>query len=135
MIKTWSWILAVVFLAVGILGFIPAFAPNGMLLGLFEVDALHNIIHLISGLAFVWAALAAETTGRMVFKVFGIIYAIVAVVGLVQGDTVLGIIAANMADHILHVVLAVVILYIGFGKGGSHASMPMETPPSNPPTV
>lgn len=121
MMKTWAWVLAVVFLAVGVLGFVPAIAPNGFLLGIFEVDGLHNVIHLVSGLAFLWAALADEKTGRMVFKVFGVIYAIVAVVGLVQGDTVLGLFGTNLADHLLHVVLAVVILYIGFGMKEKHA--------------
>lgn len=127
MIKKLSWILAIVFLLVGILGFVPGITTNGHLLGIFEVDTLHNIIHLVSGLVFLWAAMS-PAIGKTVFKVFGVVYAIVAVVGLIQGDTVLGLISTNMADHILHVVLAVVILYVGFGmkdnKSGMSDAMP-----------
>ncbi len=46
--------------------------------------------------------------------VFGVVYTIVAIVGLVQGDTVLGLFAVNAAENILHVLLAVVFLAIGF---------------------
>ena len=127
MIKKLSWILAIVFLLVGILGFVPGITTNGHLLGIFEVDTLHNIIHLVAGLVFLWAAMS-PAIGKTVFKVFGVVYAIVAVVGLIQGDTVLGLISTNMADHILHVVLAVVILYVGFGmkdnKSGMSDAMP-----------
>lgn len=118
MIKKLAWVLAIIFVAVGILGFVPGVTANGLLLGIFEVDTLHNLVHLISGLVFAWGAAASEKTTVAVFKVFGIVYAIVAVVGLVQGDTVLGLIATNTADHVLHLVLAVVLLYVGFGMKG-----------------
>lgn len=124
MIQKLAWTFAGIFLAIGILGFVPGVTTGGHLLGIFQVDTLHNIIHLVSGLVFAWAALSAESMGRMVFKVFGGIYAIVAVVGLVQGDTVLGLFATNGADHLLHVVLAVVILYIGFGMKGEKMVSP-----------
>jgi hypothetical protein len=52
----------------------------------------------------------------LALRVIGIIYAIVAVLGFVMpGGMLLGMIAMNMADHWLHVVLAIVILYAGFG--------------------
>ena len=50
----------------------------------------------------------------LALKIVGVIYGIVAVLGFVMGDMVFGI-AMNMADHWLHVVLAIVILYAGFG--------------------
>lgn len=125
MITKLSWVFAIVFILVGVLGFVPGITTNGHLLGIFEVDTLHNIIHLVTGLLFAYAATAGESMGRMIFKVVGVVYAIVAIVGLIQGDTVLGLISTNMADHILHVVLAVVILYIGFGM--KEKSAPMAT--------
>ena len=124
MMKKIAWILAIVFLAVGILGFVPGITTNGLLLGIFEVDALHNIIHLVSGAVFLYAAMK-PAKASLVFKVFGVVYALVAVIGLVQGDTVLGLISTNTADHLLHVVLAIVILYVGFGM---KEKMPMSMP-------
>jgi hypothetical protein len=50
------------------------------------------------------------------FQVFGVIYAIVAILGFISGDApVLGFLANNMADAWLHAVIAVVALYMGFG--------------------
>jgi len=136
MLQKFSWLLAIVFIVVGVLGFVPGVTTSGYFLGIFEVDTLHNIIHLVSGLAFLWAAVSAEKTARMVFQVFGVVYAAVAVVGLIQGGTVLGLISTNMADHILHAVLAVVILYVGFGMKGEKKMMDTPSaPPSGTPTI
>jgi len=45
----------------------------------------------------------------------GVVYAIVAVLGLVSsGNMLLGVVLMNPADHWLHVALAIVILAAGF---------------------
>jgi hypothetical protein len=57
----------------------------------------------------------ALEAAALTLKVFGVIYAIVAALGLAAGDTMLlGIILMNHADHWLHVALAIVILAAGF---------------------
>ena len=43
-------LLSWVFLLIGVLGFVPGITTNGHLLGIFEVDTVHNVIHLTSGL-------------------------------------------------------------------------------------
>ncbi|MDO8561444.1 MAG: DUF4383 domain-containing protein [bacterium] len=108
-------IFGVVFVAIGVLGFVPGITSDGSLLGIFQVDTMHNIIHLITGVLAFWAASGAGKNARLFFQVFGVVYAIVTVVGFMQGDTVLGIIAVNMADNVLHLVIAVGALYVGFG--------------------
>lgn len=115
-LKNFSIVFGVVFLAIGILGFVPGITNDqDKLLGIFQVSVLHNIIHILSGAAALLAA-KSEDYAQLYFRIFGAVYAIVAVVGLIQKDTVLGVIdPINMADNILHVVLAVVILGIGFG--------------------
>lgn len=113
MVSKLAWVFGIVFLVVGVLGFVPGITTDGMLLGIFEVDTLHNIIHLLSGVLAIAAVLAGRP--KIYFQVFGVVYALVAVVGFIQGDTVLGLISTNMADHVLHVVLAVALLYVGFG--------------------
>ena len=57
-------------------------------------------------------------TPSLALKILGVVYAIVAVLGFVMlkgGDGVMFGIAMNMADHWLHVALAIVLLYAGFG--------------------
>jgi hypothetical protein len=114
MIKKLSILFGVVFLLVGVLGFIPGVTTtDGLLLGIFQVSALHNVIHLLSGTAAVIAA-KDELYAQLYFRIFGAVYALVAIVGWIQGTTVLGLIQVNLADNILHTVLAVAILGVGF---------------------
>lgn len=121
MIQKLAWVFGIVFLVVGLGGFVPSLTQDGMLLGIFEVDPLHNVIHLLSGALAIGAVLAGNYA-RLYFQVFGVVYAVVAVVGFMQGDTVLGLISTNMADHVLHLAIAAVALYAGFGmKEGSMA--------------
>lgn len=120
MIKKLALLIGAVFVLVGILGFVPALAPehsDGMryLLGIFMVGGVHNAIHLLSGIAALWGGLTSEKYARAYFQIFGSVYALVTIIGFIQGDTVLGIFDVNTADNFLHLGLAVVILGIGFG--------------------
>ena len=113
-IATW---FGVVLLLVGILGFIPGITnDNQMLLGVFHVNTAHNIIHLLSGVIALWAGMTSASYAKLYFQIFGVVYALVAILGFVTGDNnVLGFIANNMADTWLHVVIAIVALFFGFG--------------------
>ena len=51
MAKTLALLFGVVFLLIGILGFVPAVAPNEMLLNIFHVNAAHNAVHLLTGIS------------------------------------------------------------------------------------
>lgn len=122
MAKMILYVLGVVLTAVGVLGFF-----NNPVLGYFDVNMVHNVIHVVTGLVFLWAAALSPAHVRMVAKVFGVVYALVAVLGLVMGEgLLLGLIEVNTADNYLHVLLALVLLYAGFmGKGKSSMSMGM----------
>lgn len=124
MAKTVLYVLGAVLTLVGILGFI---MPSP-LLGLFAVNPLHNVVHLATGIVLLAVAFMAPMQSAMAAKVFGVVYAVVAILGLVMGgDMLLGLIAVNMMDHILHVALALVLLYVGFMGGSSSrpTAMPM----------
>lgn len=117
MLKNVVLVVSVVFVLVGLLGFF-----NDPVLGVFEVDAVHNWVHLLTGVIGLVMAFMGEGNAKMFAKVFGVVYALVTIVGFVQGDSVLGIFAVNMADNVLHLVLAVVLLWAGFM--GSKQAMP-----------
>jgi hypothetical protein len=100
MATTLSRVFGVVFLAVGILGFF-----NDPILGLFDVDLEHNIVHLAAGVVLLACA------GRAALTVVGLVYLLVAVLGFVMGEgELLGLVRVNQADNWLHVVLAVAML-------------------------
>jgi hypothetical protein len=111
--KTAALVIGIVFIVVGILGFIPnpILSPDGI----FVVDTLHNLVHLISGIVLLAGVYGFGAS--LALKIVGIVYALVAVLGfLVVGDDgmMLGLIHVNEADKWLHVALAIVILIAGF---------------------
>src|SRR2546423_814344 len=111
LVRPLTRVLGVVFVVIGLLGFV----MSSPLLGLFEVDTLHNIIHLASG-AIALVVGGNQAMSRMYLIIFGLVYALVALVGYVQGNTVLGLIAVNAADNALHALIAAVCLVVGFGS-------------------
>lgn len=108
--KSVTWILGIVLVLVGIAGFF----MNPVLI--FEVDTVHNIVHLLSGVIALAAASSGERYSRMFLIVFGLVYGLVAVIGFVNGGDILGLFHGNDADNYLHTAIAVVCLGVGFGK-------------------
>ncbi len=84
---------------------------GGSLLG-FEVNGLHNLIHLGSG-ALLLVASPRRDTAKAVAIAFGATYGLVALIGLLDGSDVLGLIPINSADNVLHVGLALIGLVAG----------------------
>ena len=116
MLKKIGLAFGVIFVLVGLAGYVPALTPDGKLLGVFAVNGAHNLVHILTGVVALAIALASPANMSMFFKIFGVVYALVAVLGFFAGDQpLLGIIAHNMADMWLHVVIALVTLWIGFG--------------------
>lgn len=108
-----------VFLLVGILGFIPGVTSNyeslgvagpeseALLLGIFQVSILHNIVHLLFGVAGLLMA-RTRTQAKNYLLYGGIIYLILWVYGLVVGhDSPANFVPVNNADNWLHLVLGI----------------------------
>ena len=116
MVKTMAVLFGVIFLVVGILGFVPGATKNEMLLGIFHVNAAHNAVHLLSGAVALFCGMSSFAASRMYFRIFGVVYAAVAILGFLNpGDTMLlGLISNNTADTWLHVAIEAVSLLLGF---------------------
>jgi len=126
MVKNLAIIFGIVLVVLGVAGFIPALAPSGMLFGVFAVDAMHNTVHLLTGAIALAVGLSSERASTVYFQIFGVIYAILAVLGFARGSAPIMGMANNYADAGLHLLIAVVTLYIGFihshmhWRGGMH---------------
>lgn len=127
MLKRIAIVFGAVFIIIGILGFVPGITPgmddggHGRLFGVFAVDPLHNIVHILTGIVAVACGIKSEAASRTYFKVFGVVYALVAVIGFFYGrDPLFGIMAHNMADAVLHTAIAIVSLLLGFGHLVGH---------------
>ncbi|MCE3247495.1 MAG: hypothetical protein K0R41_1320 [Geminicoccaceae bacterium] len=126
-IRYFALAYGIVFLLVGIAGFVPGLvtAPQpaadvaveegfGRLFGLFPVNVLHNVVHLAFG---VWGLAAYRTlsAARVYFRSVAVIYAILAIMGLIPLlNTTFGLVPLYGHDVWLHVLLAVVAAYFGW---------------------
>ncbi len=112
LVKPITWIFGVVLLIVGVLGYM-----QNPVLGLFAVDNIHNIIHLASGIVALAAAATSYQNSRMYLMVFGLVYALVTILGFLSPNgVVLNLITVNTADNYLHLAISIVTLVIGFGS-------------------
>ena len=122
-----------VFLLVGVLGFIPGITSgsglgfaghhsDAYLLGLFQVSVLHNVVHLLFGVA--GLALGRSTGGAKVFLTWGgAIYLVLFVYGLVfSGESAGNFVPLNAADNGLHLVLGVAMVALGLILGRTTAT-------------
>jgi Domain of unknown function (DUF4383) len=82
----------------------------------FEVNGIHNVVHIGSGLLLL-AGARRPGSARAVCLIFGITYGLVTLIGLIDGDTVLGLIPVNPADNVLHIGLTVLALAFAFVQG------------------
>jgi hypothetical protein len=125
MAKTLAYVFGVVFVLVGLLGFVEN--PLVGMGAIFETDMLHNLVHILFGVILLLVAAKAAGKVALTLKVLGVVYLILAILGFLVEGPLLGLVAANHADHWLHVVLGVVLVGAGFmGKG--KAPMPGMNP-------
>jgi hypothetical protein len=121
-------IVGAVLVIVGIAGFfvesdfgsVPKDASYDKLLG-FEVNGWHNIVHIATGALLLWASTRADLAKRVTLA-FGVVYALVSIIGLIQGDRILNIIPVNPADNGLHIALAALALIVGFMSPDTRAA-------------
>lgn len=117
--------VGVVFFLVGVLGFIPGITTNydslqaaghesnAELLGIFQVSVLHNVVHLLFGVAGV--AMARSASGARLFLVGGgVVYLALWLYGLViDKSSQANFVPLNTADDWLHFVLGVGMIGLG----------------------
>ncbi|HZW04987.1 MAG TPA: DUF4383 domain-containing protein [Anaerolineaceae bacterium] len=126
--RRFALILGIFYTLVGLAGFIPglltepvAEAPDvavntlyGFLLGLFPVNILHTIVHLLIG---VWGIIASRSfdAARTYARVVGVLFLLLAVMGLIPGlNTTFGLIPLFSHDIWLHALTGLLGLYFGW---------------------
>lgn len=131
--RTFAMLFGIVFLAIGLAGVIglAGYAPglisapeggamagddmdHGMLLGMFAVNQLHNIVHVLFGL---WGLIASRSLGGSVMyaRAVALIYALLTIMGLVPAlDDAWGLVPLHGNNVWLHAALAMVGAYFGW---------------------
>jgi hypothetical protein len=124
-VQTAALVVGAVFVLVGILGFIPGITTHydtmavagphsdAKLLGLFNVSILHNLVHLLFGVAGL-ALARSRDTARLFLIGGGVIYLVLWLYGIVVNlDSSANFVPVNTADNWLHLLLGVGMIGAG----------------------
>ncbi|HEU5160116.1 MAG TPA: DUF4383 domain-containing protein [Streptosporangiaceae bacterium] len=125
LVQQFALIVGATFLLVGLLGFIPGITTDydsmtfaghesdAKLFGLFEVSVLHNIVHLLFGVAGI--ALSRTASMARAFLIGGgVIYLVLWLYGLlIDKASGANFVPLNAADDWLHFVLGVGMIALG----------------------
>lgn len=112
MIRLVTILFGVALIFAGVAGFVPALTINGALFGIFEVDAMHNIVHIVTGVLAIMAATNLRLT-KLFFTIFGIVYTLIAIIGFAR-DGDLFIMHVNLADNFLHLGIGLFSIYLAY---------------------
>ncbi|WP_103348920.1 DUF4383 domain-containing protein [Amycolatopsis sp. CA-128772] len=129
-------VVAVVFLLVGVLGFVPGITTDydqlsfaghnsmAMLLGVFMVSVLHNIVHLLFGVVGLAAARTARGA-RLYLIAGGVVYLVLWLYGLlIDHGSDANFVPVNTADNWLHLGLGVGMIALGLLTARAGRSTP-----------
>ena len=124
-VRTMATVVGATFLLVGILGFVPGVTSNyddlsfaghhsrAELLGIFQVSVLHNIVHLLFGVA--GLAMARHAKSAVSYLIGGgVVYLVLWIYGLViDRDSDANFVPVNDADNYLHLLLGLGMIVLG----------------------
>ena len=115
--STVAAVFGAVYVLVGLAGFFVsetfAATDDDLLLG-FEVNHLHNIVHLLIGVALLAASRRTESARRLNLLIGGT-YVVLGLIGWFIDDTQANILALNNADHLLHLASGAVLVAVALG--------------------
>jgi len=129
LVQSAALLVGVVFLAVGILGFVPGITTHysdmsgaghesmAKLVGVFQVSVLHNIVHLLFGVIGI-ALSRSDATARTFLVGGGVVYLVLWIYGLVIDlHSSANFVPVNTADNWLHFLLGVGMVALGVVLG------------------
>jgi hypothetical protein len=117
LVQTVALVFGIVYLAVGVLAFLPFLGgtfgqtPHSFL-GFIEINLLHNIVHLVIGIAGI-AAASDRVRSRMFCQVAGVFLLVIGVLGIFVHNP-LGIIPIGGFDVAIHLLTGGLLAYFGF---------------------
>ena len=115
-----------VFMLVGVVGFIPN--PLVSSEGIFETNAMHNLVHVLTGVAFLFGSVILEGKEELTLRVVTTAYFGVALLGfLTKGNMLLGLVQINEADRWLHLGLAIAMVITAIGASRPSTELTAET--------
>lgn len=115
--RIFAFIYALIFLAIGISGFIPGAVAEGLLIHVFQVNAWLNGLHIATGVYALIVAFWNEKAQRNFFRIIGVLYAAMALMGFIfENREMYRFFASNGPDTWFHVIVSIAALVLGYGS-------------------
>lgn len=142
--QNFALIIGIMYLLIGFMGFISAFVREpivspeaaglgftsgyGYLMGLFPINALHNIIHILVGILGIAASISLDSS-RLFSGVLALFYGLLTIMGLFPPtQSTLGLVPIFGNDVWLHAATAAIAAYFGFIATPNLADIANRTP-------
>ncbi len=118
MAKAYAVVVGLILFVLGAAGF-----ARTEMMG-FHFNPVHNLIHLVTGLAGLWAGFGKSANGPRVFaQIFGVVYTLVAIAGFAGTPAVLTTtLLLDRGYNIVHLVVGVLGLVVGFSGAPKQAT-------------
>lgn len=119
--QQFGYAFGVVYLLVGLVGFavtgsVDFAATSGKDLIFFELNPLHNIVHIAVGVLLAGGAASGAKASKSVNLLVGVVYLLVGLVGFALVGSSANIVALNHPDNFLHLATAALALAVGLRK-------------------
>lgn len=137
--RWFALVIGVVYLLVGVAGFIPALGSDRMtpaleveshyrdLFGLFPINLLHNVVHLLVGVLGL-AAYRSFGSARAYSRGLAVFYAVLAVMGMIPAlDTMFDYIPLFSHDIWLHALTVLAAAYFGWAVDEEGSGEPLHS--------
>jgi len=129
MVKKVAIVLGIVFVIAGVWGF---FSPVAV--GFLVADKLSSIVHILVGI--VLLLVSGKSSVVVALKTVGIIYVLFAILGFIQGDSVLfGTFVTNMIANVFYLIVGLVLAGVGFAGKKDTNGIPYTPPASSAPQM
>jgi hypothetical protein len=146
--RRFAMFLGIVFILVGVLAFVPGVnkpdpptAPaltvlgpgEGYMFGLFRVNVLHNLVHIVFGV--LGLIMARDAASAILYsRIVAVAYSLLTLMGIVPMlYTTFGLIPIHGFDVILHALIAIAAIYYGFVKPDVMVASTTTTTTTPPP--
>lgn len=121
-IQKFAYVFGAAYLVVGIMGFLLTglsgfLSSEGRMILFFEVNPLHNLVHLIIGIVWLGAA-PLELPSRAVTQVLSVVLILVGAVGFFITSSEINVMAINHPDNLLHLATGLLGAWLSFTPAG-----------------
>lgn len=115
MIRQIAGIFGLIIFLLGVAGLV---LGDGPLLGLFNIELVEDIVHLVTGAILLYVGFGQRDEGlaRTVVGALGVVYLLVGIIGFVVPKLfgLLPLLGYHLADNLLHLVLGVIFLAVAY---------------------